>query len=158
MNNQQKTKQHKKILAIASAGGHWTQLKMLSEAFKQQKVEYVTTTLNRSAVDDSAAVYFVLDADLKSNVFRIAWLAICMFWTVLKLRPDVVISTGAAPGFFGIVFGRIFGAKTIWVDSLANYQKLSRSGKYAKPFCSIFLTQWPDIDAGKNVQYWGNLL
>ena len=35
-------------------------------------------------------------------------------------RPDVVISTGAAPGFFAILFGKMFGARTIWVDSIAN--------------------------------------
>ena len=150
----------KRILAVASAGGHWTQLMMLSEAFGNNQIIYLTTALHNNSSSDvlEKSIQIVPDADLRSSIFRIFYLAMTVAWKVLVIRPDVVISTGAASGFFSIFFAKLIGAKTIWVDSLANYQQLSRSGKYAKPFCNVFLTQWRNMSEKEKVSYWGSLL
>ena len=68
-----------------------------------------------------------------------------MLWIVAKERPDYVISTGAAPGYMSILFGRLFGAQTIWVDSIANVDRLSMSGKWAGKIANLWLTQWPQL-------------
>ena len=47
------------------------------------------------------------------------------FLVVLRERPDVVVSTGAAPGYFALRFGRLFGARTLWLESIANVEELS---------------------------------
>ena len=54
------------------------------------------------------------------------------FALVRSVRPDVVISTGAAPGAFALFFGKLFGAKTIWIDGIASTSKLSMSGKITR--------------------------
>ncbi|MCP5066722.1 MAG: hypothetical protein GY946_09155 [bacterium] len=64
---------------------------------------------------------------------------------VLAERPDVVISTGAAPGLFALLFGRLIGAKTIWIDSLANGEVPSMSGRLAGRVVGLWLTQWPEV-------------
>ena len=43
-------------------------------------------------------------------------------------RPDIVASTGAAPGYLALLLGRLIGARTIWLDSVANVDELSMSG------------------------------
>lgn len=147
----------KRVMAVASAGGHWTQLTLLTTSFEKHDVRYVTTDLNQQE-SANLAVKYVVDADLKSNIFKIIWLALSMAWQVVLFRPHVVISTGAAPGFFAVFFARLIGSKTIWVDSLANYQQLSKSGKYAKRFCSVSLSQWQHVSEKEQSQYWGSLL
>lgn len=60
-----------------------------------------------------------------------------MFLIVLLHRPDIVISTGAAPGFFALLFGKLLGARTIWIDSIANAEQLSVSGQKVKLFADL---------------------
>lgn len=147
----------KKILAVASAGGHWTQLKLLSDSYSHCDVHFVTTTINRAVDQTQHDIITVTDADL-SNKLRLIILAAQMLIIVLRERPDVVISTGAAPGFFATLFGRLVSAKTIWVDSMANYNSLSVSGKYASRVCDLCLTQWPDLANEPRIKYKGSLV
>ena len=68
-----------------------------------------------------------------------------MLWVLLRVRPDVVISTGAAPGYFALRFGGLLGARTLWLDSIANAEELSLSGTKASRFADLTLTQWPEL-------------
>lgn len=78
---------------------------------------------------------------------------------VWKERPNVILSTGAAAGFLMCFWGKLFGAKTIWVDSIANAEKLSMSGRMIRPFADLILSQWPEVAAKyTNVEYAGELI
>ncbi|MCE6950273.1 UDP-N-acetylglucosamine--LPS N-acetylglucosamine transferase [Cereibacter sphaeroides] len=92
----------------------------------------------------SPRFHHVPDAN-KDQKLRLIWLAICMLVTVLRVRPDVVISTGAAPGYFALRFGKMLGARTIWVDSIANAEEMSVSGVLARRWSDLWLTQWPHL-------------
>jgi len=92
------------------------------------------------------------------NRFGVLLLALRMFFLVLKIRPEIVISTGAAPGYFAVRFGHMFGARTVWVDSLANVTELSRAGRMAGPYCDLWLTQWPDLASQGGPRYAGQVI
>jgi UDP-N-acetylglucosamine:LPS N-acetylglucosamine transferase len=77
---------------------------------------------------------------------------------VLRARPDVIISTGAAPGILGIFFGRLIGAQTIWIDSIANAEELSLSGRIALRVAHKALTQWPHLAKAEGPEYHGSIL
>lgn len=130
---------------------------MISEAFSHYDVRFLTTTMNRSAIQTHKDLITVGDADLSTKL-KLMPLALQVFVAVLKHRPNVVISTGAAPGFFAVLFGRFIGAKTIWVDSMANHSNLSVSGRYASKFCHLCVTQWKDLATGEKIKYFGSLL
>lgn len=76
---------------------------------------------------------------------------------VLAVKPDVVVSTGAAPGLIGLLAGKMLGAKTIWVDSIANVEELSLSGRLAMLFADRTYTQWEGL-ARPKVYFHGNVL
>lgn len=140
----------RRVLAVASGGGHWVQLLRLRPALANQDVTYVT--VNRAARDQigSERLYVVPDATRWTKV-RLIVLMIKMFFIVIRTRPEVVISTGAAPGYFGVLFGKMFGAQTLWIDSIANVEHLSLSGKKARRIADTTLTQWQhlaDEDSG----------
>jgi hypothetical protein len=144
------------VLAIASIGGHWIELQRLTPLFKEHDVTYIS---NKDFVNNKiggSKYYKVPDAnqDQKFNLIR----CFCMvFVRIAVLRPGVIITTGAAPGLMGIVIGRIFGAKTIWIDSVANVEKLSLSGRIAVKIADRVYTQWAHLSTQK-VVYRGNLL
>jgi len=79
-------------------------------------------------------------------------------WILLWERPDIVLSTGASCGFFAVFFGKISGAKTIWLDSIANAKTLSLSGKWAGRYADLWLTQWPHLAKSQGPYYAGGVL
>ena len=144
------------ILAIASIGGHWVELQRLNPFFKEHDVTFISNKsfINKKIGDSK--YYTVPDAnkDEKFNLIRCFFM---VFVRVAVLRPGVIITTGAAPGLMGIIIGRIFGAKTIWIDSIANVEKLSLSGRIAVKIADRVYTQWSHLSTNR-VVYSGNLL
>jgi hypothetical protein len=148
---------NKKVLLVASHGGHWVQMRKMSPAFDGQDVYYLTTTKGVETEVAHAPVYVVPDANLNEKLALIA-LAMKVFWVVVKIRPGIVMSTGAAPGFFALMFGKFVGARTIWVDSVANVEQLSVSGKKVRWFADLWLTQWPHLEQPDGPYYRGSVL
>jgi len=146
-----------KVLAVASSGGHWVQLRRVVPAFADSEVVYVTVLESyRSQVPESR-FYSVNDAT-RWNKLGLIRLGLKLAWIILKERPSVVISTGAAPGYFAILLGRWFGARTIWIDSMANIEELSMSGSRAGRYADLWLTQWPHLAKAEGPHYGGSVL
>lgn len=146
-----------KVMLVASAGGHWVQLNRLNPAFEGMEKFYVTTEERyRSTVD--AGHFFVVPDASRWNKLRLLWLALIMLKHILQIRPDVVVSTGAAPGFFAVLFGKKLGAKTIWLDSIANVDELSLSGRMAGKYADLWFTQWEHLAQHGGPVYKGAVL
>lgn len=145
-----------KILAIASEGGHWVQLLRLTPAFKDQELSFMSTNPDISATLKDYTYYRVPDAN-KGTKFKLIHCFFHVAWVVFKQRPKAIITTGAAPGLMGIIAGRLIGAKTIWIDSIANAEQLSLSGKIARYFADRVYTQWANLATNK-IYYKGNVL
>lgn len=147
-----------RILAVASGGGHWVQLLRLRPAFEGARVTYVT--VDRGYADDlesGARLRIVNDATRWNRIGLIA-LAIRVAWIVATERPDVVVSTGAAPGYLALRVGRLLGARTVWVDSMANVEQLSLSGQRVGWHADLWLTQWAHLARPAGPLYAGCVL
>ncbi len=145
------------ILAVASGGGHWLQMMRLKAAFAGHRVAYVSVN-RETAADVAPAPYFIVRDANRWNKLGLLKQVAKMAWIVLRVRPDVVISTGAAPGYFALRLGKLVGARTIWLDSIANAEQLSLSGQLAKRYADLWLTQWPEVAAASGARYEGRLL
>ena len=147
-----------RLLAISSGGGHWIQLLRLRPAFEGCDVTYATVREGyRTDVGDSADFRVIRDGNRWHKIALIRS-ALGILWLLLRLRPDVVITTGAAPGFFGVRFGKWLGARVVWIDSVANAEELSMSGKNAGLFVDLWLTQWPHLAREEGPQHIGSVL
>lgn len=146
-----------KVLAVASAGGHWHQMMQISPAFDGADLTYASTDADLKEAYSLDKMIALRDYNSKDPVGLLRGL----FETlriVMRLRPDVVISTGAAPGLLCLLWGRLLGAKTIWIDSIANSAELSLSGRLALRFCHIVVTQWQHLAKDPKPQHWGSVL
>jgi UDP-N-acetylglucosamine:LPS N-acetylglucosamine transferase len=155
-----------KLLAVASAGGHWVQLMRLRPAWAGCRVTYVTTepdfremVYRHAAQDGEPAPGFhtVIEAN-RWQKGRLVRQLLGIFFVLLRTRPDVVISTGAAPGYFALRIGRLLGARTIWIDSMANAEELSLSGKRIGKHADLWLTQWEHLARPGGPTYLGSVL
>lgn len=147
----------KKLLAVASSGGHWIQLMRLLPAFSSYEIIFVTVLASYRSEVPNNKFYLVNDAT-RWTKFKLIGLAVRLGWIVFKERPRVILSTGAAPGYFALLFGRLFGARTIWVDSITNIDQLSMSGSLVGKFADLWLTQWPHLAKANGPHYGGSVL
>lgn len=147
----------RRILAAASTGGHWEQLMLLAPALEGGEVTFACTDPRQAEGRDLPAFVALSDYNQNQPLRLLAGLAET-FGIVRRLRPDVVISTGAAPGLLCLLWGRAFGARTIWIDSIANSEQLSLSGKLARRICHVVLTQWEHLARDDGPAYWGSVL
>lgn len=146
------------ILIAASAGGHWEQAVRLLPAFGDRSVAFLTTSGALKTEVHGARLYVARDANLSDKLGLVVQ-GIQVGWAILRERPSLTISTGAAPGFFAVLFTRLLGGKTIWIDSLANQERLSVSGRYASRIVHLCLTQWPNLESAQSgVRYWGKVI
>lgn len=146
----------RRVLAVASGGGHWVQLLRLRPAFEGAQVCWLTTDAGY-AREVEGPLYVVRDAN-RWNKGALLLMFLQVGWRMMRLRPDVVVTTGAAPGYAAVLFGRLFGARTVWVDSLANSDALSASGRQAGRWAHVWLTQWEHLARPEGPHYWGAVL
>lgn len=144
----------KKLLAVASQGGHLIQLLRLKPVFDRFQTSYVSNHYREGMGENFSQV---VDANGNQKL-KLLVLFVQMAWIMLVKRPDVVISSGAAPGYFALMLGKLVGAKTIWIDSIANAEELSLSGKKVGTFADLWLTQWPNLVQPSGPKYQGRVL
>jgi UDP-N-acetylglucosamine:LPS N-acetylglucosamine transferase len=147
----------KKLLAVASGGGHWVQLLRLRRAFEGCDSVFVTVVDDYRADVAGHRFYCVCDAT-RHTWIRLVRASIEILFVILRERPDIIISTGAAPGYVAIRIGRLLGAKAIWVDSIANVEQMSMSGTLAGRHVDLWLTQWPHLAKESGPHFRGAVL
>lgn len=146
----------RKILAVASGGGHWVQLQRVMPAFEHHDVTFVTIDPTYRADVPDAKVLIVRDSTQWDKLGMIR-LALQMLWILIRVRPQVVISTGAAPGCMAIILGRVLGCRTVWLDSIANVDEISMSGRLVRRFSQLWLTQWSHLATADGPRYAGRV-
>jgi len=147
-------------MAVASAGGHWVQLRRLALALEGTDVFYVGVS-DECAADLSADdAWYTVPNVTRRNAGNLLRLVPRLLSIVIRERPNVVLTTGAAPGLVAIAIARtLLGSKTIWIDSIANCERMSTSGRFARHFATVWLTQWPHLskESGRP-SFWGAVL
>ena len=156
----------RRVLAIASGGGHWIQLYRMRPAWSGCEVTYASTTpcLETGLMEDaharSEAVprYCLLPEANRWHKVRMLGLLAAVALVVLRTRPHVVVTTGAAHGYFALRIAKLLGARTVWIDSIANASEMSLSGQLARPYADHWMTQWPDIARPEGPDFQGSVL
>jgi UDP-N-acetylglucosamine:LPS N-acetylglucosamine transferase len=147
----------RRVLLVASGGGHWVQLLRLRPAFEDCDVAYVCVRREYARDVPGCRFHAVNDAT-RWNKAGLAFLAARILWILARFRPDVVVSTGAAPGYFALRLGRMLGARTVWIDSIANVERLSMTGVIVRRYADRWLTQWKHLAADGGPEFAGAVL
>jgi len=152
-----RTVQRPRLLVGASGGGHWIELLRLRPAFEGFDVAYVSTFDSHASIVSQHRYYAVPDA---SRFSPRGFLPILIRALVILLRekPHAIVTTGSAPMLPFILLGRLFGAKTLWIDSVANSEHISTSGRIAKRLAHRCIPQWPEVAEIEHLEYWGKII
>ncbi len=173
-----KKKEKKRIvLFAASQGGHFAEMMKLKDLFG--KYESILATDNLKATKEREDLkafkhiaYSKATAERREKKagkkqgsrwkFKALWTYCRLFSRCLviyiKYKPKVIVSTGsqiAVPFFF---YGKIFGSKTIYIESNAKVYTKSLTGKLVERFADKIYVQWPEmLDVYPQAEYHGVL-
>ncbi len=145
-----------RVLAVASGGGHITELLRLQPAFEDHELIYMSTH-ESFAASVKGFEYHVIPDFSRWNPLKIPAVMYKIYKKLARIKPDVIVTTGAAPGVIALFVGKILGIKTIWVESLCHAEKVSISGKMVELFADRVYTQWEHLATSKIV-YAGNIM
>lgn len=144
------------LFAVATFGGHLEQLVQLAPSWDGLRCLFVTTHNAPTPAIDSAKLALVTDCHLGEPLKTAA----CAYQTIrlfTRHRPACVVTTGALPGLLSAIVGRLFGARVIWIDSLANAETMSGSGKIARYVAHEWCSQWSPVAEREGARYLGSL-
>jgi UDP-N-acetylglucosamine:LPS N-acetylglucosamine transferase len=146
------------ILLVCSSGGHLLQLLALRDAWGEFTRVWVTFDKSdaRSLLEEETVVFAhgPTNRSIK-NLFRNLALA----WRVVgRVRPRIVLTTGAGVAVPFAWVGRLRGARVIYVESLTRIEAPSLSCKLIAPTAIRIYAQWPELlDALPQARYAGNV-
>lgn len=143
-----------KVFAVASIGGHWVQLLRIAKALEKE-FDYMSTH-EKCATMVEGRVYYSMNDFSRWDFYKMFPELLHSIYIICKEKPSIVITTGAAPGLVCLFAAKICGIRTVWIDSIANVEHISFSGRIASKFASRIYTQWPSL-AGNKVIFAGNI-
>lgn len=133
-----------KICFITSSGGHLTHLIQLKDWWKDKERFWVTFDKedSRSILKDEKKYwcYFPTNRNIK-NLIKNTFLAIKILF---KERPDLIVSSGAAPAIPFFYFGKLLGAKVVYIEVYDRIDKPTITGKLVYPISDLFVLQWEE--------------
>jgi hypothetical protein len=137
------------VLLVCSHGGHLTEMLRLVPAFVDRPVVMVTYRDARRFMSDLGertdphfAVHYT--DEIGFSPWRMTRAFLMMLRIVWRERPHAVITTGAEIGLPAMAAGRLFGARTIYIESLCRVRSTSLTGRLVYPIVDDFLVQWPE--------------
>lgn len=150
------------VMLAASFGGHWKQLMVIESLLndEQRRFSLVSTSLATPPEVGDADYYRIPDCNAGERIRALRCLGHSL-GLMLRLRPDLLITTGALPGLLLAVAAKVTGSRVIWVDSVANAESLSASGRMASRFVDLCCTQWEhlaDTHSPRGPVYLGSVL
>lgn len=154
----------KKVIFISSTGGHLSELMQLKRIFDNYDYHIITektdTTIKLKNQYGKRIDYLVYGARnyLFSYIFKFSYNVIKSFFLYLKIRPDVIVTTGAHTAVPICYIAKFFKKKIIFVESFARVNSKSMSGKMINKIADVFLVQHKELlDVYENSNYKGDL-
>lgn len=150
--------QPKTILLVANSGGHLLQMLALEGAFEGLERIWVTLQAadSGSLLADERVVYAhgPTNRSLRNLVRNLA-----LAWrTVRAIKPDVIVSTGAALAVPFFIIGRLSRTQLVYVESFTRVNHLSLSGRLVYPLADAFFVQWDRPAAPRRALYAGSVV
>lgn len=134
-----------KVCLVGSSGGHLTHLYMLKPFWQNEERFWVTFDKEdaRSLLNGEVMYpcYYPSNRSLKALCIN-TYKAIKI---LRKEKPDLIISSGAASAVPFFYIGKLFGAKTIYIEVFDRIDKATITGKMVYPVTDKFIVEWEEM-------------
>ena len=144
----------KRVLFVASTGGHLDELLQLDKMFKNYDYHIVTektkSNLGLKKKYDNRVSYLVYGTytGILNKViypFKLLFNTFKSFLIYMKYRPEFIVSTGAHTSGPMCLIGHLLGSKVIFIETFANSKTKSVTGSIVYKFADLFIVQWESM-------------
>jgi beta-1,4-N-acetylglucosaminyltransferase len=133
-----------KICLVGSSGGHLTQLFILDKWWGKHDRFWVTfekeDSISLLENEKKYWCHYPTNRNVK-NLIRNTVLALKI---LLKEKPDIIISTGAAPAIPFFYIGKLMRKKLIYIEVFDRIERPTITGKIVYPIADKFILQWEE--------------
>lgn len=136
-----------RVCFAASSGGHLQELLMLRPLMDRYDSFLVTEKTAYKPAAAGIRCYYLLQVNRRerSCVPRLMINAVRSLRIYLKERPDVVICTGVLATIPLCLLCKLFGKKLVYIESYANVNTTTLTGKLLYRFADRFYIQWEEL-------------
>ena len=141
----------KKVLFISSTGGHFNELMQLSPLFEKYDYHIITEKdktnigLKEKYVKKISYLPYGTRSKIFSYIFKYAYLCLKTIALYIKIRPKYIVTTGTHTAGPMCYLGKIFGSKIIYIETFANRNTKTATGKLVYPIADLFIVQWEEM-------------
>jgi len=141
----------KKVLFISSTGGHLSEMMQLKSMFNKYDFHIITektkSTMYLKDKYKKRVNYLVYGtrSNMLTYPFKLLYNCFKSLFFYLKIRPKVIITTGAHTAGPMCCIGKIFGSKIVYIETFANSETKSVTGRLVYKFADLFIVQWEDM-------------
>lgn len=134
-----------KICLVGSSGGHLTHLYMLKPIWEKENHFWVTfNKVDAKSLLQNEQVYYCFyptNRNIK-NLIKNTFLAIKV---LVKEKPDLIISSGAAVAVPFFYVGKLLKSKLIYIEVYDRIDAPTLTGKLVYPIVDTFIVQWEEM-------------
>ena len=141
----------KKVLFISSTGGHFNELLQLKPLFEQYNYHIITekdemTKCYKEQYKDKISyLLYGTRAHLFKYIFQLFLNCILSLIYFIKYRPDCIVTTGTHTAGPICLIAKIFRKKIIYIETFANKNTKTETGKILYKFADVFIVQWEEM-------------
>ncbi len=134
-----------KVCMVGSSGGHLAHLNMLKSFWKKQDRFWVTfDKRDANSLLKKEKVYhcaYPTNRNFKNLVKN----TVLAFKVLLKEKPDLLISSGAAVAVPFFYVAKLMGKKLVYIEVYDRIDTSTLTGKLVYPITDVFIVQWPEM-------------
>ena len=141
----------RKVLFIASTGGHLNELLQLSPMFSNYDFHLITEKtksnnyLKRDYKDRVDYLVYGTKLHLFTYIFKLTYNCFKSLFLYFKYKPDYIITTGTHTAGPMCCIGKLLGSKIIYIETFANMITKTSTGKLLYPISDLFVVQWKSM-------------
>ena len=141
----------KKVLFISSTGGHLSELMQLKPLFKKYdyhiitEKDKVTEAYKEEYKDKISYLAYGTRSKLFSYIFKFIYNCFKTVFLYIKIRPKYIVTTGTHTAGPMCYLGKLFGSKIIYIETFANRNTKTATGRLIYPIADLFIVQWEEM-------------
>lgn len=126
------------ILLVSSSGGHFRLLQTLSRYWKKfPNRVWVTFENNTTCTELEGESVVWAHHPTNRNIPNLLRNKVLAYRTIKRLKPDIVLSTGAGVAVPFLTLGKVLGCHTVYVESITRVNRLSLSARMLRSVRAI---------------------
>ena len=140
----EKGSEKKKKILILFTGGTIGSVKVYDEVLGKNIIMQPTEAKEKYG-DKISYLPYGTRKKLIRYIFVYTYLCLKTIYLYFKIRPKYIVTTGTHTAGPMCYLGKLFGSKIIYIETFANRNRKTATGRLIYPIADLFIVQWEEM-------------